>query len=281
MDNAELFNTETGDVCWFRRSDSKWPTILFLHGLGDSRTCFKEAFESSLIRDFNLVAPDLLGYGDSQSETDTDYSFGAHLDRLGRLLKCVPLPCERVFVVGHSLGGDLATHMAASMSGPSVCGLVNVEGNLTCDDLFISREAVAAGQRNDFDNWLRFEFREKKVLKEWAREWHSCDRYYYSLAHCQNASFLANAVELCDRNKLVPGGIESQTGQIFRLLTLPKLFCWGRKSLSDASQALLNGRDLHDKELPNEPFEKAFHWVMIDKSEEFYRSLGEFCRSHY
>ena len=57
--------------------DSKKPTLLCIHGLGDSGLVFLEAFYEANLREFNIVVPDLLGYGKSKSEVkkEKEYKF--------------------------------------------------------------------------------------------------------------------------------------------------------------------------------------------------------------
>src|SRR4051812_42233338 len=78
------------------------PSILFIHGLGESGLSFIESFDAPELRNYNLVIPDLVGYGRSSSAFNADYSFSAQLDRLWRLVSQMGL--EEFFLVGHSLG---------------------------------------------------------------------------------------------------------------------------------------------------------------------------------
>ncbi len=280
MNKDEWLNTEGGQMrVRSRLCNPQQPTILFVHGLGDSGEAFNEAFESAAMQDFNLFVPDLLGYGKSQEAQKCDYSFDAHIARLNKLVE----DCERVFVVGHSMGGDLATRMLSASSNKSFCGIINVEGNLTHGDLIISDEAFKAEARNDRDHWFDVSFRQKLVLQRWATEWRlrSCQNYYVALGECRRSAFFANASEMFYDNEPVLGDVESKTGRMFRALELPKMFCWGGgtletgHSMSKASQALLRA-DVAGHKFPNRLFNDAFHWVMVDQSEAFYPWLATF-----
>jgi pimeloyl-ACP methyl ester carboxylesterase len=46
--------------------------IVWIHGLGDSSLCFLEAFSRAELRDFALIAPDMLGFGKSSPASDGD-----------------------------------------------------------------------------------------------------------------------------------------------------------------------------------------------------------------
>ena len=77
------------------------PVILLLHGLGcDHRTW--EPVIDALARDFTVIAPDLLGHGESDKPR-ADYSVGGCANGMRGLLALLGL--DRVTVGGHSLGG--------------------------------------------------------------------------------------------------------------------------------------------------------------------------------
>lgn len=241
-EKAEFFPVTGGKMwCRHRLSDAQQPTILLIHGLGDCSQSFDQAFQASAMLDCNLLAADLLGYGKSVDDSDCDYSFSAHVERLNALIANYANPHQGVFVVGHSLGGDLATHLVSSRKNTRFCGIVNIEGNLTPGDLFISRAAIDAESRGEFRHWFAQDFRQQQVLQQWAKQWPSCQHYNDALEVCRTREFLDNASELCQRNQQVPGDLESETGRIFRLLDMPKMFCRGSEPLSEETEQLLDG----------------------------------------
>src|SRR4051794_10250712 len=58
-----------------------------------------------LASDYTVVAPDLIGHGDSATPRG-DYSLGAHAASIRDLLAVIGI--ERATLVGHSLGGGVA-----------------------------------------------------------------------------------------------------------------------------------------------------------------------------
>ena len=62
-----------------------------------------------LARDFTVIAPDLLGHGDS-AKPRGDYSLGACASLMRDLM--LALGHERATIAGHSLGGGIAMQMA-------------------------------------------------------------------------------------------------------------------------------------------------------------------------
>ncbi len=84
------------------------PAVLFVHGLiSDHHTWNAEL--ASLAGTHRVIAPDLLGHGESVGPPG-DYSLGAHAAALRDLLDLLDL--DRVTVVGHSLGGGIVMQFA-------------------------------------------------------------------------------------------------------------------------------------------------------------------------
>lgn len=244
-------------------------TILFIHGLGDSSLSFSEAFEAPDLEIFNLVAPDLMGHGCSSNAPDEDYSFDSHIKSLSKLVD--EFGMSKFFLVGHSMGGDIATHFAATDKG-GIRGLINIEGNLTPPDVFISNLAVEAAERGGFDTWFKNDFMNKMVLNEWGAKWASCKRYYASLWFCRAQAFLSSAREVVRQNSAVPNTSETKTGSLFKQIKIPKVYCWG-KGIPEQTRKLLE----ENKTIEGWGFEDSSHWPMIDEGKEFYYRLAQFC----
>ena len=245
------------------------PVLLFVHGLGESGLCFKEAFDSRVMKECSLVVPDMMGYGRSSVAVGEDYSMESQIRRLWRLVDSMRL--ESFYVVGHSLGGDIGTFMASSDTRQRIKGLVNIEGDLTPHDIFFSHKVVSAAEAGNFTGWFEKEFKEKIVLKDWGSQWSSCRRYYASLQFARPEAFLANAKEIYEKNQALPGRPECLTGFTFAALKIPKIFCWGSESLAKGTLEFLESSSLHHRK-----FEPAFHWPMIDQAELFYEFLSDF-----
>jgi len=248
------------------------PVLLFLHGLGESGMCFNEAFASGDMHEYNLVVPDLIGYGRSSRAGNGDYSMDSQVLRLWRLMDVLGI--GPFTIVGHSLGGDIATLMASSDSRQRIKGFVNIEGDLTPHDIFFSDKVVTAAEGGNFERWFHTDFKEELVLKGWGGKWLSCRRYYASLQFARPEAFLANAKEIYERNQALPGRRECITGLTYGGLKIPRVFCWGSESLAKGTLEFLESASL-----PHRKFEPAFHWPMIDQAEEFYGFVSGFIRS--
>lgn len=84
------------------------PLLLLVHGITNSSASWEPVL-SPLERDFTVIAPDLLGHGDSDKPRG-DYSLGAHASLLRDLM--VALGHERATIAGHSFGGGVAMQIA-------------------------------------------------------------------------------------------------------------------------------------------------------------------------
>jgi pimeloyl-ACP methyl ester carboxylesterase len=84
------------------------PPLLLIHGIGDSSTTWLPVM-SALARNHLVIAPDLLGHGQSDKPR-ADYSVAAYANGMRDLLGTLGI--DRVSLVGHSLGGGVAMQFA-------------------------------------------------------------------------------------------------------------------------------------------------------------------------
>ncbi len=84
------------------------PALLLLHGVGSNLRTWDRVIER-LSRDHTVIAPDLLGHGES-AKPRADYSLGGYANGLRDLLSILDI--ERATVVGHSFGGGVAMQFA-------------------------------------------------------------------------------------------------------------------------------------------------------------------------
>lgn len=84
------------------------PAIVLVHGLALSSATWRSVMPA-LAERFTVIAPDLLGHGQS-AKPRGDYSLGAYASGIRDLL--VALDVERATFVGHSLGGGIAMQLA-------------------------------------------------------------------------------------------------------------------------------------------------------------------------
>ncbi len=86
----------------------KGPALLLLHGLGCDHTTWLPVMDA-LARRYTVIAPDLLGHGESDKPR-ADYSVGGFANGMRDLLTV--LGVDKATVVGHSFGGGVAMQFA-------------------------------------------------------------------------------------------------------------------------------------------------------------------------
>jgi pimeloyl-ACP methyl ester carboxylesterase len=84
------------------------PAVALIHGVAGRADQWQKVIEL-LSRSYTVVAPDLLGHGES-AKPRGDYSLGAHAAGIRDLL--VALGLTRASIVGHSFGGGIAMQFA-------------------------------------------------------------------------------------------------------------------------------------------------------------------------
>ncbi len=104
---AVQFRTIHGYRRAFRIAGSG-PVILLIHGIADNSSTWSPV-HAKLAQRFTVIAPDLLGHGQSDKPR-ADYSAAAYANGMRDLLSVLDI--ERVTVVGHSLGGGVAMQFA-------------------------------------------------------------------------------------------------------------------------------------------------------------------------
>ena len=97
------------------RQAGSGPVVVLIHGITSSSATWSRVMPY-LARRFTVIAPDLIGHGQS-AKPRGDYSLGAHACGLRGLL--LALGHDRATVVGHSLGGGVA--MQFSYQFPERC----------------------------------------------------------------------------------------------------------------------------------------------------------------
>lgn len=94
-----------GQEITYRIAGDSGPVIVLLHGIAGSSATWEHVMPR-LASNATVIAPDLLGHGQSAKPRGADYSLGGYASGLRDLL--VALGHGRATLVGHSLGGGIA-----------------------------------------------------------------------------------------------------------------------------------------------------------------------------
>ncbi|XP_075106197.1 uncharacterized protein LOC107774961 isoform X3 [Nicotiana tabacum] len=118
---------DSDDVFHVYMAGTEGPVVFCLHGGGYCGLSFALA-ASKLKEKARIVAMDLRGHGKSATQNDVDLSIETLCGDVFSVLKTMYGDAPPAIVlVGHSMGGAVAVHIAAKKSFPSLAGLVVVD----------------------------------------------------------------------------------------------------------------------------------------------------------
>jgi pimeloyl-ACP methyl ester carboxylesterase len=253
------------------------PVILLIHGITGSSAQWATTMEL-LESDYTVIAPDLLGHGES-AKPRGDYSLGAYASGLRDLLAWLEIPAATV--VGHSLGGGIAMQFAYQF--PERCerlGLVN-SGGLGREVNVLLRAAALPGAELvlpliaadwsrsigvGFSDLLgRLGLRVGSDIAEMARG-------YASLSDGDARSAFLHTL----RAVIEPGGQRvNAADRLYLAEEVPTLIVWGER---DPMIPVKHAYTAHEA-MPGsrlEIFSDAGHFAQLDDTVRFARVLADF-----
>ncbi|MFC6239146.1 alpha/beta fold hydrolase [Longivirga aurantiaca] len=278
---SEVRRTETllhGHRTAYRvAGDPDLPVLVLVHGLTSSSATWDPVM-SALSREAHVIAPDLLGHGESDKPRG-DYSLGAFAAGLRDLLE--KLGHSSATVVGHSLGGGVAMQFAYQFPEYTErLGLVASGGlgrevswvlraaslpgaELVLPVIAHHRIAVAAASVGRLLRWSPV--RPSPSVLEAARG-------YASLADLPARTAFVHTV----RSVIDPGGQRiSASDRLYLSTGRPTLIVWGAKDgLIPVSHAYAAHEWIAGSRL--ELFEQSGHFPHQDEPERFARALLDF-----
>jgi pimeloyl-ACP methyl ester carboxylesterase len=243
-------------------------TVLMLHGSGPgvSGTANWQYNIGPLAQHFRVLAPDIVGFGDTVRPEDIVYSLRTWTDHVWAFLDAHGIATTSV--VGNSLGGRIALQMATDQPGriakmvlmgsPGV-GMTLTEGLTALREYAPSPDAMRSLLRNYFavDPTL--------ITDELVEI-----RYQASIA---NGAFEAYQAMFFDpRHRGSELGI---TEDEVRAISTPSLLVHGREdkvvplAVSVAMLGLLPNADLH-------VFSACGHWTQIERADEFSALVADY-----
>jgi pimeloyl-ACP methyl ester carboxylesterase len=259
----------------------KGPVVLLVHGMAGSSATWKHVV-SPLAERFTVVAPDLIGHGESGKPRRGEYSLAGHANVLRDLLHF--LGHERATFVGQSLGGGVAMQLAYQF--PERCERLVLVGSgglgrevnlllraLTFPGVEYLFPLVCAPPLRDAGNrvasWLcRVGLRAAPAVEE---TWRS----YSSLAEVDTRrAFFRTLRAVVD----LGGQAVTATDRLYLASQVPTLIVWGTDDpLIPVSHAVAAHEAMPGSRL--EIFEGVGHYPHCEDPERFARVLVEFITS--
>ena len=103
----QRFSSSGGELAYVDEGDG--PAVVLLHGFPTSSLLWR-AFVPPLASRYRVIAPDMLGYGESEKPEDADLTMSAQAGYVRELLGS--LGVQRFAAIGHDLGGAVAQLLA-------------------------------------------------------------------------------------------------------------------------------------------------------------------------
>lgn len=228
--------------------------MVFIHGLGASRSSFDPAFEEQGLRGLTLVSMNLPGFGDGPPAPGFSYTMAELADLVLGWLE--PLHAERVHIVGHSMGGVIGLH-AAERLGFRAGTFLNLEGNLGIENCLFSGK-IASLSEGDFERHgiTAFRFMLQNLLEKDSSP--GLSRYAADLERVDSQALHRCACSLVR---------ESREGRLMeRFVEIPvrKAYFTGERSLNPKHQAFLSGHHIPCYVVP-----QSGHFLMDDRPDLF------------
>ena len=253
------------------------PLIVLVHGITSTSDCWREVMPW-LADDFTVLAPDLLGHGES-AKPRGDYSLGAYASGIRDLI--VALGFERGTFLGHSLGGGIAMQLAYQFPERCERMVLVSSGGLGPEVHLLLRAAALPGSEwvlpviagpgaRDVGRAVgrllsRLGVRPTPDVTEFARG-------YGSLADSEARSAFIHTL----RGVIDPAGQRvSARDRLYLAAEVPSLVIWGEH---DRIIPIEHGRQAHAA-MPGSRFvaiSDAGHFSQLDQPRRFVEALAEF-----
>jgi pimeloyl-ACP methyl ester carboxylesterase len=259
------------------RMAGEGPAIVLIHGMAGSSRTWRPVMEI-LARDYTVIAPDLLGHGESAKPLG-DYSLGAHASGV-RDLVVGALGIERFTLIGQSLGGGVALQLA--YQHPEVCERLVLAGSgglgrevswllrvLTLPATEYVMPILFPRFLRDRGNQLNSYLRNHGIRAPHLEEiW----RAYASLAEPESRHAFVRTL----RAVIDPGGQSvSAHDRLYLAAEVPTLILWGdRDNIIPIEHAYRAHEIMVGSRL--EVFEGAGHFLHVEEPQKFARVVREF-----
>jgi len=125
---TEYIQIDNQQIAYDTAGYSSNPPIILVHGLMSHRGVWTQTIER-LQENFFCVSPDLLGFGESDKPADGDYTIAKQAERILKIADYFGF--DKFIIIGHSMGGQIVTYLAATLAPQRIHKLVSVDGVVT------------------------------------------------------------------------------------------------------------------------------------------------------
>lgn len=252
------YRNQNFEIEYFIRP-GKGSTLLYLHGGGCSKNDFLEATKIPELRDYQIMAFDFPGCGNSPYPAHLDIDDLVEItDRIISILNLT-----NVILLGHSMGGLIG--LLYIQRHNHIKAFINIEGNLASENCVFSRKVVGA---EGFEDYLRILEQLKESLnhsknlgfEKWSStlEHHSSPQAFYD--------YCPQIVEYSDQGNLV---------ELYSQLKIPTLYIYGSENehkLHFLKTLKNSGRNIKEISQSN-------HFPFYDNPHDFFSIISDFLKS--
>jgi pimeloyl-ACP methyl ester carboxylesterase len=237
--------------------DGHLPPIVFLHGFGSTKEDYADAALYPQLAGRRIIAFDAPGCGETECDDLSKLSIPFLLETAQQVLQHYGV--DKFHLAGHSMGG-LAALLLADAHRSSVISFANIEGNITPEDCFLSRQ-ILEHPSND----------PNAFLKSFAdRAWNSPTFSHplfaamlpYKVRALAVAPIFQSMVDLSDNAELF---------EKFTSLPCAKMFIYGDQNRSLSYLGTLQKRGVQLAEIAH-----SGHWPMYANPPALWARLSQF-----
>ncbi len=127
-------------LSYYHRKSNNGLTLILIHGLGGSKNDYLDAFSNHLLKEYGLLAVDLVGHNDSTTPINFTYAMNTQAKVLLKLIEKLELADDFILLC-HSMGGPVGVYLAETLSS-KVKGIIYAEGNVDENDCFFSLSII-------------------------------------------------------------------------------------------------------------------------------------------
>jgi pimeloyl-ACP methyl ester carboxylesterase len=229
------------------------PKAICVHGFADDGGAFCSLEHTELSQAFEVIAPDLPGFGESPP---LECSQSATIDTLAtQVLNLIAetSPDRPVALIGHSIGSAICV-AAALRETRRVGALLSIEGNLTAADAFFSGRAANYDCPDTFKSEFAAAIAEMAAKEPWMT------RYLLAVQRADAMSMWSLGRDAANK------GVDDGFGNAYLTLakrSIPCLYLWGRQNTAPQSAAFID-RSRGERIMIDVELGGYSHWIFVD-----------------
>lgn len=239
-----------------RFGDFEAPKLICLHGFGDNSHMFVPLADTHLVKQFELVAVDLPGFGASPRNPSVNSieEFAKSMVDLASFVS----PGQAVGLIAHSVASVIAVAMVEMMTIAPL-SVFSIEGNLTAADAYFS------GQAADWDSASAFKNAFAEQIWDSSKESEDLRRYFGGvvMADADAMWALGKDARRVSTNDAV--------GKAFQALEIPTLYYWNSKTTTASTREFIAEHSLN-----NQQYEAESHWPTVASPDTTAAAIDKF-----